>query len=57
MFKASYTVAGERDSGVVQQWDSELEEQYEPLREVLIVDADKLASILRKIGEALSQSS
>ena len=54
-FRATYSVAGERDSGVVQQWDSELEDQYEPLREVIIFKADRLPQILTKMKQYLAQ--
>ena len=54
-FRATYSVAGERDSGVVQQWDSELEDQYEPLREVIIFRADRLPQILTKMKQYLAQ--
>ena len=49
-------MAGERDSGVVQQWDSELEDQYEPIREVIIIKSDKLPEILSKVHQYLSQT-
>jgi len=44
-FRATFTVAEERDSGVVQQWDSELEDQYEPLREIIVIKANELPEL------------
>lgn len=53
---ATYSVVSERDTGVVQQWDSELGEQYEPLREVIIFQSNKLSLILENVKKALAQA-
>jgi len=55
-FRATFTVAEERDSGVVQQWDSELEDQYEPLREIIVIKANELENIMIKVENVLSQT-
>jgi len=56
VFTGTYSVAGERDTGSAEQWDSELQDQYEPLREVMVIKATQLPAIMTRVKEALQQA-